>query len=290
MNPLFTALGAIFRPTDDSQVDQLAELLGVTAAKLRTLPENPRLGYRTFTIRKRHNCGRRTISAPTDELKRLQRKLLDDYLAQQPVHYAATAFRRGGSIARHAGFHMGQTVLLSVDVKDFFPSTSAGRVRDWYQAQGWSGCALNVLMRLSVYREGLPQGAPTSPALSNLVNYDLDQNLNELCGRYRGRYSRYADDLAFSWAGDFEPAFFQLQVTNILHRHGYAIQPAKGWRRQPLAHGAELAGVVIQGSRLRPTDTVRQRIGELRAGWRRKTPRERKRLAGYMGFLKMLKR
>ena len=272
----------------DEGLTNLATRLGIPVETLLAALTDPRLCYRPFTIRKRDG-GKRQIVAPSGALKLLQRRLLHQYLALQHVHDAATAFRSGSSIATHARRHVGQAIVLTVDLADFFPATAARRVRRWFGEQGWQGAALDVLMRLCVYRGGLPQGAPTSPALSNLVNYQLDEDLSELATLNGARYSRYCDDLAFSWLSDAEPQGFRVQVEGKLSRRGYEIQLRKGWRLKRIDERPEITGLVIDGRRLRLSERILQRIRRLQSHWWSATPRQREQLNGYLGLWKMLR-
>ncbi len=273
---------------DGHQLATLAQFLNISPEDVQSIPNNPRLSYRHFTIPKR-NGRRRRIVAPSDPLKKLQRQLLSSYLAAQEVHWTAMAFRRGYSTASHARHHLGQAVVLTVDLADFFTATSANRVRRWFRKLDWQGRALDVLMRICVYRASLPQGAPTSPALSNLVNLPLDRRLSELAAHSGGRYSRYCDDIAFSWGSDIEPAVFRPQVEDCLQRFGYQVQHGKGWRKQRAADRPELTGLVIHGHRLRLPDSILRRVRHLKSSWRRKTKREKEQLAGYEGLWKSLR-
>jgi hypothetical protein len=289
MNPLLKRLLAGIRPTPAAtpQLQELAAILGVSWEEARAIPHDPLLSYRPFTVRKRGG-GRRRIVAPSGRLKLLQRRLLHQYLAKQPVHYAAMAFRPGCSIATHARQHLGQAMVLTVDLTDFFPATAAWRVRAWFRDFGWRDEALESLLRLCVYRGGLPQGAPTSPALSNLVNYPLDCRLAELAIHHGGRYSRYCDDLAFSWSAGAEPLAFRLEVEERLTQFGYQIQVQKGWRLQRAEERPEITGLVLAGRRLRLSERILAR-------WRRTRSRSRRdaksaaQLQGYAGLGKMLK-
>src|SRR5262249_38679319 len=160
-------------------------ILGVGVDELPSLRLGPRLHYRPFVIAKPDGRDRRLL-APSPALKQLQRRLLDHYLAELPDHPCATAFGPGSSIVRNARPHAYSELVATVDVRDFFESTRAGRVRSFFAGQGWRGEELRTLMRLCVYRDGLPQGAPTSPCLSNLVNVALDERLAPRCRRAGG--------------------------------------------------------------------------------------------------------
>src|SRR5262249_18270480 len=144
------------------QTWRLAVILDVPPGDLASLRLGPRLHYRPLTIPKPDGRDRRLL-APSPALKALQRRLLDNYLAHLPAHACATAFRPGSSIVRNARVHARQRLIATVDLRDFFESTRAARVRAFFVRHGWRDLELQTLMRLCVHRNGLPQGAPTSP-------------------------------------------------------------------------------------------------------------------------------
>ena len=174
-------------------VAELCRRLDVDEATLRGTP----VEYRAFEVPKRTG-GTRTIHAPAAPLKALQRRVLRRLLARLSAHAAATAYERGQSIATHAARHVGRAVVVKLDLHDFFGSTPARRVDDYFRTIGWDADAAGLLARLCTHGGALPQGAPTSPRLSNLVNVRLDARLAALAGRFGATYSRYADDLTFS--------------------------------------------------------------------------------------------
>jgi len=180
-------------------VDELARRLDVDAKQLRRIV--PR--YREFFIPKRSG-GRRRILAPEPELKSLQQRILRRLLARLKSHPAAMGFERGRSIVTNALPHQGQALVMRLDVKDFFATTRARRVQRYFRRIGWNRAAARLLTRLCTHQGGLPQGAPTSPRLSNLVNYRLDARLAAMASRLGAVYTRYADDVTISLAE--EPA------------------------------------------------------------------------------------
>jgi uncharacterized protein (TIGR03067 family) len=178
-------------------IDELARRLSWDAAELCSL--QPR--YQEFTIPKRSG-GQRRLSAPDDLLKTLQRQILHRLLRRLRCHPAATGFQQGESIVTNARRHAGQAVVVRLDLKDFFPSTGEGRVRRYFRKIGWNRPAARLLTRLCTHDGGLPQGAPTSPRLSNLVNYRLDCRLAALAQKLGVGYTRYADDITLSFPTD----------------------------------------------------------------------------------------
>jgi hypothetical protein len=275
----------------DELLGRLAEILGVGEDELGEIRLGSRYHYRPFTIPKPDGRERRVL-APSPPLKRLQRKLLDEYLGRLPIHPSATAFHAGASTVKHALPHAWSTRIATVDLRDFFESTAAGRVRRFFLSEGWRGESLAVLMRLCTYRDGLPQGAPTSPCLSNLVNRRLDERLSSLARRSGGSYTRYGDDLAFSWVDRPMPGGFPRSVESVLERAGYAVQTLKGWRVSDVGERPEVTGLILAGDgRLHVPWRYRLRTAWLR--WRvlwTRDPLERARWEGREGYRRMVDR
>ena len=132
----------------------------------------------------------------------MQRRILRRLLRGLRAHDAAHGFERGRSIVTNARVHRGQEVVLRFDLVDFFPSTQTRRVSRYFRKVGWNRAATKVLVRLTTHDGGLPQGAPTSPRLSNLVNYRLDARIAGMVAFLGGRYTRYADDLTISFPAE----------------------------------------------------------------------------------------
>jgi retron-type reverse transcriptase len=179
-------------------LSELARRLGMTGAELAAVE----VRYHQFTIPKRRGGGRRTILAPDRPLKRLQRRILRRLLALLVSHPAVHGFERGRSIVTNARFHRARPIVVRLDIREFFTSTSAQRVERFFRRIGWSRPAARRLTELCTYQGGLPQGAPTSPRLANLINYRLDTRLDHLAVRMGAMYTRYADDLTFSFDQD----------------------------------------------------------------------------------------
>jgi hypothetical protein len=277
--------------SDSSTISRSASGSGATSSWQNTRKAAPWTVSSTSLAAAAKPDGRpRRLLAPSPALKRLQRRLLDNYLAGLPAHPCATAFGPGASIVRNARAHSRGALVATVDLRDFFESTRAARVRAFFAGQGWRGEALRTLMRLCVFRDGLPQGAPTSPCLSNLVNVPLDERLQRLCRRSGAIYTRYGDDLTFSWASGRMPGGFQRTVEDHLSWAGYEVQPRKGWRVAPVASRPRVTGLVLRGGgRIGVPWSLRRRIWWLRWwSWLTADAALRSRLRGYEGFLRML--
>ena len=155
--------------------------------------------YNEFTIPKKSG-GVRKIQSPSAELKKIQRRILRRLLSGLKSHTAAVGFEQGKSIVTGARQHTGRAVLLRFDIIDFFPSTSRLRVYKYFRAIGWNRRVAKLLCRLVTHENSLPQGAPTSPRISNLVNYLMDHCIAEFVARYDGTFTRYADDITVSFS------------------------------------------------------------------------------------------
>ena len=201
------------------QVDELARRLGVTAQELQSVD----LQYQEFAIKKRSGKSRR-IAAPNSELKSLQRKILRRLLARLSTHPSATGFQPGISFVDNARCHQSQQVIIRLDLVDFFPSIHADKVLEYFQKIGWSRKAAKLLTRLTTRDGALPQGAPTSPRLSNLVNYSLDATLSTVIARLdkTAVYTRYADDITISSSNpDFDVHQAIKRVLYRIRLYGY---------------------------------------------------------------------
>ena len=155
--------------------------------------------YHEFTIPKKSG-GVRVIQSPSTELKTIQRRILRRLLAGLKSHSAAVGFEQGKSIVTGARQHTGKAMVLHFDIIDFFPSTSRTRVYKYFRRIGWNRRVAKLLCRLVTYEDSLPQGAPTSPRLSNLINYLMDHCIEEFVAQFEGTYTRYADDITISFS------------------------------------------------------------------------------------------
>lgn len=181
-------------------LEHLASLVGFETSYLRYIAYKQNPFYRTFKIKKKSG-GERDISEPLPNLKKIQRWVLENILYQITPSEYAKAYILGRSIKENARFHRNQRMVLTVDIKDFFSSLSTKLVKRFYYKCGYNKKVTYYLTRISTLDGGLPQGAPTSPALANLLFKELDLHIATYCKSKFIRYTRYADDLTFS--GDF---------------------------------------------------------------------------------------
>lgn len=202
-----------------------ARYFGVSIGKLTyALYRAPDLQrYVPFEIPKRSG-GMRQIYSPNGLIRDLQTKLAPVLHETYVAHPAAHGFIKERSILSNARLHVGQRFVLNVDLEDFFPSVNFGRVRGLFMSAPFKlgPAAASVFAQLCTYRNGLPQGAPTSPPLSNFAAAQLDRSLGRLAKENGVRYSRYADDITFSTNHSNFPA----ALASLSQGNGVAVSEA----------------------------------------------------------------
>lgn len=184
--------------------------------------------YREVKIPKRGG-GVRTLEIPDSQTLVIQRRILQRVLNGLLCHDAAVGFEQGLSIVDAARPHVNKKVVIRIDIRRFFESTTAERVTEWLRNIGWDANAAAVLTTMMTCKGHLPQGAATSPRLSNLVNARLDQGLQNLADTFNGDYTRYADDITLSFnlrSGRRIRGIIQV-VRRILKQAGYEMHGRK---------------------------------------------------------------
>jgi hypothetical protein len=213
----------------------------------------------------------RLIESPKPRLMAIQRRILHEILDLVPTHDSVHGFVAGRSCLSAAQLHAGESVVVAVDLKDFFLNTRLSRVHHIFRSLGYPWAVARVLTGLcststprSVFSRvpiaqrhdwltqkihqspHLPQGAPTSPALANLAAWQLDVRVRGLARTYAANYTRYADDLAFSgdrdFAGRIKP--FLAGMEDIARSEGFVLNDRKT-RIMRRAGCQRVTGVVV---------------------------------------------
>lgn len=190
------------RLTSESDVDDLAKILGTTYPKIKYLYYTKSVAghYSTFSIAKKGG-GKRQILAPDNQLKVLQKRLARQLSFLYKPNPRATAFLSDSSIVRNASFHTRKNFVFNLDLKDFFPSITFARTRAMLISQPYNLApeTATVIAHLATVDGKLPQGSPCSPVISNMICASLDTQLRTLAKRHKASYTRYADDITFSF-------------------------------------------------------------------------------------------
>jgi hypothetical protein len=202
----------------------LACRVGLPIELLRALISKPDRFYRSFRIPKRRG-GTREIRAPYAAAAAVQYWVSRYILLKIPVSECAHGFVQGRSIVTNATQHLGARAVLRIDIKDFFPTIGLPRVLSLFQSLGYNTRASYALARACLLDNKLPQGAPTSPTIANLVVHRMDRRLAALAATADLSYSRYADDLVFS--GKSISNTFGSIVSQVIRSEGFELNPDK---------------------------------------------------------------
>lgn len=192
---------------------------------LYSISNNIENNYRIFKIKK-HNGGFRTIYEPNSTLKYIQRQILKNILNNKSISKYAKTYKRGISLKDNACPHLNKKVILKLDIKDFFDSI---HFLDIYQAcfsLEYFPKNIGILLTyLCTYDNHLPQGAPTSSYISNLIMKEFDEEIGAYCLESGISYTRYSDDMTFS--GNFLPKTLIKKIQNMLSRLGMTLNYKK---------------------------------------------------------------
>jgi len=214
-----------FFTLDQEAIKWCANFLGIDEKSLTSILRNIHTQYNHFYLKKRRG-GHRAISAPKSELLSIQKAIYHQILLPVDIHPAATGFRPGISIADNARPHLGHNQVLKTDIRHFFGSIKRRKVIKAFIALGYQNNISKVLAELCCLVRSLPQGAPTSPALSNIIAYEMDKRLQDLSNEYHLTYTRYADDLTFS--GDsIDPQILLPLIDQILSLDRFKLKDIK---------------------------------------------------------------
>ncbi len=238
---------------DYKDAEALAKAMGIDVPTLRWFSYHRDVDagthYRRWQIPKRTG-GFRTITAPKRGLKAAQRWVLRNIAEKLPVHASAHGFLSARSIVTNAKAHAGADVVVKVDVKDFFPTVTWRRVKGLFRKAGLAESTATLLAMVCTeaprdvveFRgrtlfvangpRALPQGAPTSPMITNAICLRLDRRLSGLARVLGFVYTRYADDLTFSWRKSDDRAKAPVGallggLKKILRGEGFNLHPDK---------------------------------------------------------------
>lgn len=261
----------------------LAEALGITVPTMRWLAYHREVDsgthYRRWTVPKRDGR-RRLISEPKPQLKEVQRWIAREITDHLPVHGAAHGFLPGRSTVTNAAVHAGARIVVKLDLRDYYPTITTPRVKGMFRKAGYGEQVATLLAMLCTEapREeiemggktwyvatgprSLPQGAPTSPSITNAISLRLDLRLAGLARKMGFRYTRYADDLTFSYH-ERSPAapigsLFRL-TGEIVREEGFAIHPKKT-RVMRSGSRQKVTGLVVNGAEDAPAARVPRRV------------------------------
>lgn len=205
-------------------VTHLSALVGYKQQYLKKAVVSTDHFYRDFEILK-SNGKKRNISEPLPSLKEIQLWILHEILYKIAVSPFAKAYKQNVKLTENLRFHKNKNKVFTLDMKDFFGSIKQSDVESIFRNLGYSKSISNMLAKLCCKNGSLPQGAPTSPYLSNIFFNPTDKIISEHCIKHKINYTRYADDLSFS--GDFDENALFVLIQNEIEKVGLRINNEK---------------------------------------------------------------
>lgn len=206
------------------EYQHLAMLMGFNSPELAKITLNTKASYRSFKIPKKTG-GFRIIQSPYPALAHAQQWIYHNILKTVDFGDCSYAFCQGRNIVQNAKVHLGSKEFLKVDIHDFFGSINIQRVISVFKEFGYTNLLSFHLASICCFENSLPQGACTSPALSNIIAKRLDKRLESLAKSLNLKYSRYADDITIS--GSFIPNNIPSYVEKIIHDEGFILNKKK---------------------------------------------------------------
>lgn len=241
-------------------VYQLTAFLQISRKQLFDFTNHPRRFYRKKEICKKNGTPR-YLYAPREELKAVQRIIYEKILSLLPISPLATAYRKGIGLYQNARPHCGKRYLLKLDIKDFFGSIRFSMVYNTIFHTGHFPKNIGTMLTSLCCRdEVLPQGAPSSPAISNIVMKHFDDVMGKWCAEKGIAYTRYCDDMTFS--GDATLYGVYRKAKDFLEHMGFAVNEAK---THFISNGSRqsVTGLVVNRFPQVPSEARRQLRQEL---------------------------
>lgn len=230
--------------------------LGFSAKTLYGLSNCIEKHYHTVYLPK-NDGSKRKLSVPDLILKRVQKSIADNILIQYPVSKYAGAYQPGSSIQKNARPHIGKKKILKLDIEGFFDHILYSQVKDIvFHKEKYSDSVRILLTMLCYHNDSLPQGAPTSPAITNIIMYAYDETVGAFCKERNIAYTRYCDDMTFS--GDFDEKEVIRFVKNELFQLGLHLKNRKTVV-VPASKRQSVTGIVVN-EKLNITKDYRKRV------------------------------
>ena len=242
------------------ELSSLERDLGIGAKTLYAVSNNLGKHYHKVILRKKSG-GYRNLSVPDEVLKSIQKQIAEVLLIHMPVSRYAKAYRFGSSTLHNAKHHVGKQVVLKLDILHFFDSIRYSTVKDKVFPEEIYAEPLRILLTMLCYhKDALPQGAPSSPAITNIILYEFDELVGQWCREGGISYTRYCDDMTFS--GDFDPAEVIRFVRLELKKLDFLVNEQKTKVQRP-GQQQTVTGIVVNEKLSIPSDYRRKLRQEL---------------------------
>lgn len=237
-------------------IKEISFYTGISETKLRTFLYTPKSNYIDYykkAVIKKRNGGNRIVYMPTPELKKIQYFLREKYFSKYPVHNNATAYLPKKCVFDNASIHRKNKSFLFIDVHDFFNSIDFDLLLEKMLSlddRVLSKNDLTIALLLASHKREFVQGCVTSPMLSNIFMYDIDQEIVSLVSKLPGgKYSRYSDDITISSSQKIPKEVLEF-IESILSRNKLSIN------RKKTHFSSNIDNVVITGVRIKKNQTI----------------------------------
>lgn len=242
------------------ELSSLEHDLGISAKTLYAVSNNLGKHYHNTRLSKKSG-GYRNLSVPDEVLKSIQKRIADVLLIHMPVSRYAKAYRFGSSTLHNAKHHVGKQVVLKLDILHFFDSIRYSTVKDKVFPEEIYAEPLRILLTMLCYhKDALPQGAPSSPSITNIILYEFDELVGQWCQERGIAYTRYCDDMTFSC--NFDPAEVVRFVRLELKKMGFLLNEQKTRIQRP-GQQQTVTGIVVNEKLSIPADYRRKLRQEL---------------------------
>ncbi|EGQ7776646.1 TPA: retron St85 family RNA-directed DNA polymerase [Vibrio parahaemolyticus] len=267
-----------------TNLDELSSQMRLSTGLVQQLVYKSDDHYKVYHLDKKTG-GKREIAQPSRAMKAAQSWILRNVLSRLNSSQNSKGFEIGESILSNAAPHVGAHVLLNIDLEVFFHSVPASHVYSIFHSIGYNKSISHIFTCLCTFNGRLPQGAPTSPKLSNLACQRLDSRIQGYSGPKGIMYTRYADDITLSAFNEAKIRKAQPMIEEILQDEGFILNPRKtkicGTRKRK-----EVTGLVIS------TDSVgigRKKYRQMRAEIYTMLKSDTSKLAQVNGWLAYIK-
>ncbi|WP_409075033.1 retron St85 family RNA-directed DNA polymerase [Pantoea sp. C3] len=238
-------------------VTAIASCIGISPGLITAMIKSPKRYYRTFELQKKSG-GSRTILAPKKFIKTLQYWINDHLLNRLKTHSSCYSYRSGVSIKDNAINHVQKKFVANIDISDYFVSINKKMVKDCFYENNIPEHIINTISGIVTYNDSLPQGAPTSPNISNAVLFDFDEIMTFNALTLNSVYTRYSDDISIS-------SDKKEHIESIIKAAEYNLQ-LKGFRlnekkkRIISSNNRQVVTGILVNESIRPTKVYRKKI------------------------------
>lgn len=232
-----------------------SRLLGITPQELTYTINWIDCSYKVKYIKKKNGKNRK-ISIPSENLKYMQRYIVENILHKFSYSEHATGFTRNKSILDNAKKHINKECVINIDIKDFFPSIKFPRVYNAFKICGYTKKLCALFATICTFEKSLPQGSPASPILSNIISYKLDLRLSALANKLDVSYTRYADDISFSGYKEL-PKYLPL-IKKIINNEGFILNDEK--QRILYKHNSQIVTGLLVNQKVNVTKKMRKEL------------------------------